>query len=101
MTWTVFILLGLFFLPLIISFLIGGVDLKHKLGGALVCLGFWAIMGLGIGVTAEGNKTAWNDGFCPDCEQHWELVAVTKTRRGSTTKYYTCPECYKEIQINS
>lgn len=101
MIWFAFVGTGLIFLPVMLLFIIGGVDLKHKLGGALVCFGFWAIMSLGLWATAEGNKTAWNNGLCPECEQHWELVAVTKTRNGSTTKYYTCPECYKEIQINS
>lgn len=87
---------GLAFVPFILLFLIGGVDLKHKLGGASTILIFWILVSLGCGTEATYKKEVWNNGYC-ECGQHWELVGVTKDRHGHTTKYYVCSECYAEI----
>lgn len=87
---------GLAFVPFILLFLIGGVDLKHKLGGASAILIFWLIASVGLTFESEGKENAWNGGYC-ECGQHWELEAVAKSRHGSTTKYYVCPNCYAEI----
>lgn len=62
-----------------------------------------AIVGLAIGLSviqANTNQKLWNDGCC-ECGTHWELKGVDKARNGSTTKYYACPNCYKEIEINT
>jgi hypothetical protein len=87
---------GLAFVPFILLFLIGGVDLKHKLGGASAILIFWLLVSVGMTCDSEGKKSAWNGGYC-ECGQHWELEAVAKSRHGNTTKYYVCPNCYAEI----
>ena len=91
--------MGLLFLPIIILFLVGGVDLKHKLGGFFVCLAFWVVFAGGISIQSNHNKDLWNNGYC-ECGTHWELRAANKTKNGSETKYYSCPECHNEIQLN-
>lgn len=89
-------ILGAVFVPAIIMFLVCGVDAKHKIGGALICLFFWAIMSGGIALDISIKADTWNNGYC-NCGHHWELAGATKTRSGSTTKYYYCPNCYAEI----
>lgn len=44
----------------------------------------------------EGESSAWNGGYCPDCEVHWQLGGVARSM-GGHTKYYFCPQCYREI----
>jgi hypothetical protein len=92
----VFGLLGLFFIPTILFFIVCGVDAAHKIGGALVCLAFWILMTTGLCIESSVNEKAWNGGYC-ECGTHWELSGVAKSRNGSTTKYYSCPNCYAEI----
>lgn len=98
MLLVIFAVLGIVFIPAVIMFLVGGVDKKHKIVGSLVCLGFWAFMAVGLWGQTVGNAERWNNGYC-ECGQHWELNAVDKSRSGSETKYYSCPECFTEIKI--
>lgn len=35
----------------------------------------------------------WNYGICQDCQVRYELVDVSRRH----LKYYTCPECGKEV----
>lgn len=98
MLLVIFAVLGIVFIPAVVLFLVGGVDAKHKIVGSLICLAFWAFMALGLWGQAVGNAERWNNGYC-ECGQHWELSAVDKSRNGSETKYYSCPECFTEIKI--
>lgn len=46
------------------------------------------------------NEKAWNDGYC-ECGTHWELVSTARKKSSmSIIKYYICPDCYNEIEIN-
>jgi hypothetical protein len=90
--------LGLFFVPCVLMFAPCGADAKHRIVGSLVCICFWFLVAGGIYFQAVGNTERWNDGFC-ECGTHWELKGVTKTKNGSETKYYACPNCYTEIEI--
>lgn len=94
----IFVVCGIIWAPAILLFAIGGVDKKHKIVGSLICLAFWVFMALGLWGQAVGNAERWNNGYC-ECGQHWELNAVDKSRNGSETKYYSCPECFTEIKI--
>lgn len=38
------------------------------------------------------SSDEWNDGFCPKCEERYELGGVFEYR-----KYYYCPECGNEV----
>lgn len=96
--WIHFILWGLLFFPCILLFAICGATIKNKIGGSLITLAFWLIFATAMFYQEKGNEERWNGGYCP-CGTHWELEAVTKTRSGTETKYYSCPDCYKEIEI--
>ena len=95
--WITFGIFGLIWAPLMIIFLVGGVDLKHTLGGTIVVLIFWFICAGSCYLDEMGKQEAWNGGYC-DCGTHWELKGASKSRTGHTTKYYQCPNCYAEIQ---
>ena len=95
----IFGITGLMFIPLILMFLVGGVDKAHKIGGAIVMAIIWIVFTLGLFCETKTNETVWNDGFC-DCGTHWELKGVSKYR-GYEIKYYACPDCYTEIEIHN
>ena len=100
MNWTAIIafgVLGLIFGMIAVMFLVCGADWKHKIIGALVCIGFWLLMSGGIYLDASLDADVWNDGYC-ECGAHWELRGVSESRNGTTTKYYACPNCYAEIE---
>ena len=88
---------GLICIPFIIMFLVCGVDLKHKLGGAAVVLIFWLLIAGGLTLDSKNKQEAWNGGYC-ECGTHWELRGASKSRTGNETKYYQCPNCYAEIK---
>ena len=54
----------------------------------------------GAVIQAKHNQKIWDGGSC-ECGTHWELKGVTKVKNGTTTKYYACPNCFKEIEIKS
>lgn len=89
--------LGIIFGMIAIMFLTLGVDKKHKIGGALICLLLWAMLSGGIYLDAKIDSDAWNGGYC-DCGGRWELKGVSESRNGFTTKYYACDECRHEIE---
>lgn len=97
--WVIFGILGLVFIPCISLFALGEADTKGKIIGVLVCICFWFAFAGGIYFQWASNTEKWNGGYC-ECGQHWELKGVTRTKNGSETKYYACPECYAEIEIN-
>ena len=94
--WFAFGIFGLAGVPFMILFLVGGVDLKHKLGGAFAVLIFWLLASGGVTLDNKGKKDVWNGGYC-ECGTHWELRGAAKSRMGNETKYYQCPNCYAEI----
>lgn len=96
--WINFLIFGLGFAPLIFMFITCGATVKYKIGGSLITLAFWFMTATLLFYQEEGNKERWNEGFCP-CGTHWELEAVSKSKSGTETKYYSCPNCYKEIEI--
>ena len=95
--WIVFGFFGIICVPFIIMFLVCGVDWKHKVGGSIAVLLFWLMFAGGITVDEMGKVDDWNGGYC-DCGTHWELRGATKSRTGTETKYYACPNCYAEIR---
>ena len=100
MNWTAIIAfgaLGLIWLSIAVMFLVCGADWKHKIFGALVCISFWLLMSGGIYLDASHDADVWNGGFC-ECGEHWELAGATRTKSGQTIKYYSCPNCYAEIE---
>ena len=88
--------MGVIFGMVALMFLICGADKKHKIGGALVVLAIGALMFCGIVADAKAKNDAWNGGYC-ECGGKWELRAATKSKNGTTTKYYACDECRNEI----
>ena len=96
--WINFLIWGLAFVPVVLLFLLGGVTVKIKIGGSLFALAFWFLTATALFYQEKGNEERWNGGYCP-CGTHWELEAVSETKNGTKTKYYSCPDCYKEIQI--
>ena len=95
--WLTFGFFGIICVPFIIMFLVCGVDLKHKLGGAIAVLVFWLIFSAGLAADSSMKKEDWNNGYC-ECGTHWELRGASKSRTGNETKYYQCPNCYTEIR---
>ena len=96
--WIAFGCFGFIAIPCILLFVCCGADAKHKIGGSLVVIAFWVIISGAMYFQEQGNQERWNGGFC-DCGQHWVLSGVSRTRTGTETKYYSCPNCYKEIKI--
>jgi hypothetical protein len=95
--WIVFGAMGFVWLSIAVMFLVCGADWKHKIFGALVCVSFWLLMSGGIYLDASHDADEWNDGYC-ECGGHWELAGATRTESGQTIKYYSCPNCYAEIE---
>lgn len=97
--WVIFVLFGVIWFPCILLFAFEGTTLKHKINGSLICLGLWFLVAVGCWGQEQGNTKRWNDGYCPSCEIHWELSAVSKSKSGTETRYYSCPKCFTEIKI--
>ena len=95
--WISFGLLGFICMPFIIMFLVCGVDTSHKLGGTIVILLVWLMLAGGITLHTMSRADSWNDGYC-DCGTHWELRGAAKSKTGTETKYYACPNCHAEIE---
>ena len=97
--WIIFALCGLFAIPCIVLAASFGDSTKEKIKGAAVCFNFWILVSCLMWGQSVSNTEKWNGGFC-DCGAHWELKSVVRTKMGSETKYYSCPNCYEEIEIN-
>lgn len=95
---TIFAFFGIMGVPLMLMFIICGANAKNKIGGCIAVLVFWLMMSGGLYFQEKGNDERWNDGYC-SCGTHWELAGVSKSRHGDETKYYSCPNCYAEIEI--
>ena len=94
----VFGVTGIMFIPLILMFIFCGVDKTHKIGGAIAVILIWIVFTLGVFYEEKTNEESWNQGFC-ECGAHWELKGVGKSLTNEV-KYYACPNCYAEIEIN-
>ena len=99
MFWITFGLFGLTCVPLILVLAIEETNKFYKIGGSVIIVILWLLVSFGAWSQGNNNAKNWNNGFC-ECGTHWELNAVSEYR-GSTTKYYTCPNCHKEIEIKN
>ena len=96
--WIVFALFGTLGIPFMVLALVYGEDWKGKLFGCGVVLVIWFTVACGCTFGHDVNAEKWNDGYCK-CGTHWELKGASQYR-SSHTKYYACPNCYAEIEIN-
>jgi hypothetical protein len=78
-------------------FILGGVDTKHKVWGAVITLLIGALLFGGIYLDARIDADVWNGGYC-ECGGQWELKGVSESRSGFVTKYYACDQCRHEIE---
>lgn len=94
-----------FIVSFIISAVIGvmvGLGYEGKKGaivGTIVTLVFTLIIGGGLTLDTMERDSKWNGGYCPNCEVHWIPFGASDTDFGAKSKYYYCPECFKEIQL--
>ena len=96
--WVTFLFFSIFAIPMIITIITMMDTIKQKIAGVLFVVFFWfATAGCCCGVSLN-NADKWNDGYCK-CGTHWELKGASQYR-SSHTKYYACPNCYAEIEIN-
>lgn len=96
--WVVFALLGAFGIPCLVAVFGFGENWESKLIGVVVVLILWALLAGVCYFYANTNRDKWNDGYC-QCGTHWELRGASEYR-SSQTKYYVCPNCYAEIELN-
>ena len=72
---------------------------KGALIGLVVTLVFTFLFGGGMYLDTMERADKWNGGYCPECEIHWTPYGVTDTDMGSSSKYYYCENCYREINL--
>lgn len=96
--WIVFALFGTIGIPCLVLTIYLGEDWKGKLFGCGVILVLWLTVACGCFFGCNTNADKWNDGYC-QCGTHWELRGASEYR-SSHTKYYVCPNCYAEIELN-
>ena len=89
---------GLMALPCIIFIWLAADKLKERLIGTVIAIIFWFAFAFGLYAETKYNSMVWNGGYC-DCGEHWELRGASKSRTGTETKYYACPNCHTEIEI--
>lgn len=97
--WVVFALCGFMATPCIAMAIGFGDGIKGKIKATLVCIVGWFIISGAMWGQHTYNEEIWNEGYC-ECGSHWELEGVTRTKFGGKTKYYVCPNCFIEIEIN-
>ena len=91
------IIFGVIFGSIALVFIIGGVDTKHKVWGAVITLLIGALLFGGICLDTKIDADVWNGGYC-ECGGQWELKGVSESRNGFVTKYYACDQCRHEIE---
>ena len=96
--WIVFALFGILAIPFSILAIEFGEGWRGKLFGCAVILVIWLTLSVGCAFGRDINADKWNDGYC-QCGTHWELRGASQYR-SSHTKYYVCPDCHAEIEIN-
>lgn len=72
---------------------------KGALIGLVVALVCTVLFGGGMYLDTTMRADKWNGGYCPECEVHWIPFGVSDTDLGSSSKYYYCEECYREIEM--
>lgn len=97
MTWIIFGAAALSLLTVYVLFI--AETKKDIIVGSLVCVILWVFISGIMSSPTPVNVDVWNNGFC-ECGTHWELVGVSHSRTNGTVKYYSCSECYNEIEIN-
>jgi hypothetical protein len=97
--WIVFGFLGLFAVPCFVLALEFNDNWKERLFGCGLILALWLAFACAGAFGQDANAEKWNDGYC-QCGTHWELRGASQYR-SSHTKYYVCPSCHAEIEINS
>lgn len=96
--WIVFALYGILAIPCIVLAISFNDEWKERLFGCAVILVIWLTLSVGCSFAEDVNAEKWNDGYC-QCGTHWELRGASQYR-SSHTKYYVCPDCHAEIEIN-
>ena len=90
---------GLLAIPCVVLAIEFGDTWKEKLFGCAVICVIWLTLAGGCAFGHDINEEKWNGGYCK-CGTHWELKGASQYRT-SHTKYYACPNCYAEIEINN
>ena len=72
---------------------------KGVLLGIATAIIFAFVFADGMILDTMEKDSKWNGGYCPNCGVHWIPYGASDTDLGSRTKYYYCPECFKEIQL--
>ena len=72
---------------------------KGVLAGVIVTIVFAFVFAGGMTLDSMERDSKWNGGYCPNCEVHWTPFGASDTDFGSKSKYYYCPECFKEIEL--
>ena len=90
---------GLLAIPCLILAIEFGEDWRGKLFGCGVIIVIWLTLAVGCAFGHDVNAEKWNGGYCK-CGTHWELRGASQYRT-SHTKYYVCPDCHAEIEINN
>ena len=85
----------------VIGTLVGGaVDgKKGVVVGVITTVLFAFVFAGGMTLDSMERDSKWNGGYCPNCEVHWIPFGASDTDFGTGSKYYYCPECFKEIQL--
>lgn len=94
----VFAVFGLIAIPCICMFAGCAATKKDGRTGIIVVCVFWVLVSVACWGNHKDNTEKWNNGYC-ECGTHWEFVGATHYR-SSKTKYYACPNCYAEIEID-
>lgn len=82
---------------ILVLFVVCSSDTTRKICAVIICVAFWLLMSIFTHSNVSTKLEVWNDGYC-ECGTHWELVDVVTYKNGGTVKYYSCPECYAEIE---
>ena len=92
-----FALMGIIFGSLAIMMTMGAKTKKGKIASIVFCVVAWLVFSFALYGEGMAKNNVWNDGYC-ECGTHWELAGATRTKSGQTIKYYSCPNCYAEIE---
>ena len=72
---------------------------KGVVSGIITAVLFAFVFAGGMTLDTMERDSKWNGGYCPNCEVHWIPFGASDTYFGTKSKYYYCPECFKEIQL--
>ena len=72
---------------------------KGAVSGIITAVLFAFVFAGGMTLDSMERDSKWNGGYCPNCEVHWIPFGASDTDFGTKSKYYYCPECFKEIQL--